>query len=118
MNVEPSLSYTGEGVLNDFLKSSNPALLTGVKLDLSNARGLYLLEFFDTEGLTLHGNIEDTVVMEELIAFSSDVHHGLDNFFLNEEGVKAEVGELLGEIMLWDWDHAIVRDFPTRGLRR
>jgi hypothetical protein len=67
MNVEPSLSYTGEGVLNDFLKSSNPALLTGVKLDLSNARGLYLLEFFDTEGLTLHGNIKDTVVMEELI---------------------------------------------------
>lgn len=51
MNVEPSLSYLSERVLNNFFKSAYPTLLTSVEFNLGDARGLNLFEFFNSEGL-------------------------------------------------------------------
>lgn len=51
MDVKPSLADITERALNDLLKAAYPTLLTGVELNLGNAGGLDLLEFFDTECL-------------------------------------------------------------------
>ena len=48
MDVEPSLADITERALYDLLEATDPTLLTGVELNLSNAGGLYLFEFFDT----------------------------------------------------------------------
>jgi hypothetical protein len=76
-----------------------------------------LLELFNSEGLSLNRHIKDAVVLKKLIAFSTNVNHGLNNLFLDEQGVEAEVGELFREVVLRNGDHAKVRDFSGRGLR-
>jgi hypothetical protein len=48
VDVEPSLADITERALYDLLEATDPTLLTGVELNLSNAGGLYLFEFFDT----------------------------------------------------------------------
>jgi len=54
MDVKPSFTNLSEGVFNDFFKAANPTLLTGIKLNLSNARALNLLEFFYSEGFSFN----------------------------------------------------------------
>jgi hypothetical protein len=85
MDVEPAFTDFGEGCLDDLLKAANPALLTGIKLDLGDARGLNLFELLHSEGLAFHGDIVDAIILQELVAFGANVNHGPDNFFLDEE---------------------------------
>ena len=91
MDVKPSLADIADRTLNDLLQATNPTLLAGVELNLGNAGGLDLFEFFDTQCLSLNRHIIDAVIKEELVAFSSNFNHGLNDFLLNEEGVKAEI---------------------------
>ena len=53
MDVEPSFANISEAGLDYFLEATDPTLLTSVKLDLSDAGSLNLLEFFNSESLTL-----------------------------------------------------------------
>jgi hypothetical protein len=91
VDVEPSLADITERALNDLLKATYPTLLAGVELNLGNAGGLDLFEFFDTQSLSFNRHIIDVVIKEQLVAFSSDFNHGLDDFLLDEEGVEAEI---------------------------
>jgi len=91
VNVEPALTNLGEGVLNNLFKAAYPTLFTSVELDLSNAGSLDLLELFNTKSLALNGNIEDTVVLKQRVALSTDLNHGSDYLFLDEKRVEAEV---------------------------
>ena len=91
MDVEPSLADITERALNDLLEATDPTLLAGVELNLSNAGGLYLFEFFDTKCLSFNRHIVDVVIEEKLVAFSSDFDHSLNHLLLDEEGVEAEI---------------------------
>ena len=63
MDVEPALTYLSEGALDNSLKLADPTLLSGVELDLSDAGGLDLFEFLNSEGLAFDRNVVDTVVL-------------------------------------------------------
>jgi hypothetical protein len=52
---------------------------------------LDLLELLDSQSLALNRYIVDLVVSQELIALSTDLNHGSDYLFLDEERVEAEV---------------------------
>ena len=64
MDVEPSLADITERALNDLLEATDPTLLAGVELNLSNAGCLYLFEFFDTQCLPFNRHIVDVVIKE------------------------------------------------------
>ena len=118
MNIKPSLADLSEGILNNLFKSADPPLLASVELNLCDAGGLDLFKFFDTESLPLDGDVEDAVVLKKLVALSSDFNHRLNNLLFDEEGVKAEVGELLREIVLRNRHHTVIRHILGRRLWR
>mmetsp|Transcript_20736 Transcript_20736/g.31905 ORF Transcript_20736/g.31905 Transcript_20736/m.31905 type:complete len:257 (+) Transcript_20736:3322-4092(+) len=90
VDVEPTLANVIERSLDDFGQAAHPSLLTRVVADLGDAGGLDLLEFVDTHSLGVL-DVEDTVLLEQDIAFSADLYHGADGFFLDVQGLEAEV---------------------------
>ena len=68
-----------------------------------------LLELFDLHTAAKLG-VEDAVLVQDLVTFSTDVNHGSDDLRLDEERVEAECTELLGEVMRRDWHKAEVRN--------
>lgn len=84
MDIKPTFTNLSEGIFNDFFKAANPTLLTSVEFDLSNAGTLNLLEFFNSKSLSLNGNIINAVILQQLIALSSNINHSLNNFLLNK----------------------------------
>ena len=68
-----------------------------------------LLELFDLHTAAKLG-VEDAVLVQYLVTFSTDVNHGSDDLRLDEERVEAECTELLGEVMRRDWHKAEVRN--------
>ena len=84
MNIKPSFTNLSEGVFNDFFKAANPTLLTSVEFDLSDAGTLNLFELFHSKSLSFNGNIVNAVILQQLVAFSSNINHSLYNFLLNK----------------------------------
>jgi hypothetical protein len=84
MDVKPSFTNLSEGVFNDFFKAANPTLLTSIELYLSDAGTLNLFELFNSKSLSLNGNIINAVILQQLVAFSSNINHSLNNFLLNK----------------------------------
>jgi hypothetical protein len=84
VNIKPTFTNLSEGVFNDFFKAAYPTLLTCVEFDLSNAGPLNLFELFNSKSLSLHGNIVNAVILQQLVAFSSNINHSLNNFLLNK----------------------------------
>ena len=64
MDVEPTLTDFGETSLDDFLKTSDPSLLSSIEADLSDGAGLDLFELFDTQSLTFDWSVIDVVICE------------------------------------------------------
>lgn len=54
-------------------------------------------------------DIEDSILLEQEVAISSDFNHSSDSFFFDVQRLKAEVGELFWEVMLRNWNHSEVR---------
>ena len=117
MDVEPTLADCIESGFDDLFKSSNPSSLPTVVADSCDARSLNLLELIDSSGLWVR-DVEDLVLLEKSVAFSSDFNHGLDGFLFDVKRLEAEIGELLWEVMLWDWHHTEVWGLSWRLLLR
>jgi hypothetical protein len=84
MDIKPTFTNLSEGIFNDFFKAADPTLLTSVEFDLSNAGTLNLFELFNSKSLSLNGNIVNAVILQQLVALSSNINHSLNNFLLNK----------------------------------
>jgi len=90
VDVEPALANVVKAGLDNLGQFSNPALLSGVMADLSDARRLNLLELIHTHGLRVL-NAKNSVIFQKLVALSSDLDHSSDGFFFDVQRLKAEV---------------------------
>lgn len=117
VDVEPSFSDVLEGAFADFLQLADPTELTGGKVDLRNAGDLVLSEFFDSHG-SFEVNLENTIVSVDVVTFLTDLNHRPDDLVFDKQGLKAEVRELLWEVVLGDGHLAEERYFFDWGLWR
>mmetsp|Transcript_20747 Transcript_20747/g.31992 ORF Transcript_20747/g.31992 Transcript_20747/m.31992 type:complete len:987 (-) Transcript_20747:91-3051(-) len=98
----------GEVRLNDVLDLVHPRLLQVVR-DLGGGRLLDLLELIDSHGL---GDVRIVDILQEhIVTLLSDLLHSTDGLVLVQNGVEAEVGELLSEVVRRNDDHAVVGRF-------
>ena len=76
-----------------------------------------LLELFNLHALS-QLRVEDTILLQDFVAFIPDLNHGRNDLGLNEQRVEAESGELLWEVVRWDRHQAEIRHFFGLWLRR
>ena len=117
MDVEPTLANISKLLTDDFLELADPPLLARLVLKRRDGGGLVLLELLNATDLSRHVRLEDAVLGHHRVALLTDQDHGPDDLVLDEQGVEAEVGELLGEVV-WGrhGDTTEVGNFFWRGL--